>query len=188
MIIDPAPTLLGALLLLVVTLYRFRPHIRRWFGWRKPGQRRRERKARRNLATLATIPEPGRKFAYLRKIDPFTFEEMILEALEIRGHKVKRNHRYTGDGGIDGRAWLNGELYLIQAKRYSGHITPAHVREFSHLVNNHGCQGLFVHTGKTGDASRTLTNADPNISIISGQRLLDLLAYPEMVGERQSRA
>lgn len=179
MMLDPAPTLLGALLLLVVTLYRFRPHIRRWLGWRKPSQRRRERQARRILDKLATIPDPGRKFAYLRKIDPFTFEEMILEALEARGHKIKRNHRYTGDGGIDGRAWLNGELHLIQAKRYSGHIAPSHIRDFCRLVNTHECRGLFVHTGKTGNASRAVTNADPNISIISGQRLLDLLTLPK---------
>jgi len=188
MMLDPASTLLGALLLLVATLYRFRLHIRRWLGWRKPSQRRRERQARRILDKLATIPDPGRKFAYLRKVDPFTFEEMILEALELRGHKVKRNHRYTGDGGIDGRVWLNGELYIIQAKRYSGHITRSHVNDFSYLVENYNCKGLFIHTGRTGKASHHIANKDSRISIISGQRLLDLLAYPEMVGERQSRA
>lgn len=98
-------------LIVLALLSRFAIPIARLFGWRKRSHRRRERQARQSLKKLAEIPEPGRKFAYLRKIDPFTFEEMILEAYELRGHKVKRNHRYTGDGGIDGKVWLNGELH-----------------------------------------------------------------------------
>lgn len=173
----PQPVLFGGLVALLL-VYHFLTPLLRLLGWRKPNQRRRERQARRSLAKLAEIPEPGRKFLYLRKVDPFTFEEMILESFELRGHKVKRNHRYTGDGGIDGRVWLNGELHLIQAKRYAGHISAKHMKEFSHLVTRTGCKGIFVHTGKTGSTSRDIANNDTNISIISGQRLLDLLTPP----------
>lgn len=171
----PLPVLIISLVALAL-LFNYGVPILRWLGWRKPSQRRRERQARLNLVALAEIPEPGRKFAFLRKIDPFTFEEMILESYELRGHRVKRNHRYTGDGGIDGRVWLDGELHLVQAKRYASHISAAHMREFCHLVAAQGCKGLFVHTGRTGGASRSLANGDENVSIVSGQRLLDLLA------------
>lgn len=171
----PLPVLIAVLAALVL-LSKYGVPILRWLGWRKPSQRRRERQARLNLVKLAGIPEPGRKFAFLRKVDPFTFEEMILESYELRGHKVKRNHRYTGDGGIDGRVWLDGELHLVQAKRYAGHISAAHMRDFCHLVAAKGCKGLFVHTGRTGGASRTLASDDENVTIVSGQRLLDLLA------------
>lgn len=172
----PSSTLITFFSLVAIALIsRFAVPILRLLGWRKPSQRRRERQARRSLEKLLSIPEPGRKFAYLRKIDPFTFEEMILEAYKLNGHKIKRNHRYTGDGGIDGRVWLDDELHLIQAKRYSGHINASHVRDFCALVAGKGCKGIFVHTGKTGEASRSLANCDPAVSMISGQRLLELL-------------
>lgn len=170
----PAPALAAGLSLLALAL-RFRVQILRLFGWRKASHRRRARQAKRNLETLATIPEPGRKFAYLRTIEPFTFEEMLLETFEQRGYKVKRNDRYSGDGGIDGRVWLDGELFLIQAKRYTNHISAAHVEDFCNLVDAQGCKGFFIHTGRTGDASRTLAKGRENVWIISGDRLLALL-------------
>ena len=71
-----------------------------------------------SLWRLRRIKEPGRQIHYLRQVNPFLFEEMILTALKRHGFKIKRNRRYTGDGGIDGQAWWNGQHYLIQAKRY----------------------------------------------------------------------
>ncbi len=38
--------------------------------------------------------------------------------------------------------------YLIQAKRYRGHIALQHVQEFEKLLKRHNCRGLFCHTGK----------------------------------------
>ncbi|PCF94101.1 restriction endonuclease [Vreelandella nigrificans] len=168
-------SLLIFLLVALVLLSNFTMPILRLFGWRKRSHRQKERQARRSLAVLTTIQEPGRKFAYLRKVDPFVFEEMILEAYEQQGYKVKRNHRYTGDGGIDGRVYLDGQLHLIQAKRYAGHISAAHVREFCQIVAVKGCKGIFVHTGRTGSASHYSAKCNGNVTIISGQRLLDLL-------------
>lgn len=170
----PVPVLISGVVILLL-LGNFGVPLLRLMGWRKPSHRRRERQARSNLAKLAEIQEPARKFAFLRSINPFTFEEMILETFEQRGYKVKRNTRYTGDGGIDGRVWLNGDLFLIQAKRYAGHIRAAHVEEFCRLVDNKGCKGFFIHTGRTGDASRLLANTQCNVWIISGGKLLDLL-------------
>lgn len=170
----PLPVLITGLVLLAL-LSNFGRPLLRLLGWRKPAHRRRERQARQSLAKLAEIPDPGRKFAFLRSINPFTFEEMILETFEQRGYKVKRNTRYTGDGGIDGRVWLDGDLFLIQAKRYAGHISAAHVQEFCRMVDGKGCKGFFIHTGKTGDASRLLANNQANVWIISGGTLLDLL-------------
>jgi len=152
------------------------PAILRALGWRKPGQRRRARAARRVLAKLESIDHEAARLAYLRNIDPFVFEELILEAFERRGLRVKRNQRYTGDGGIDGCVWTaDGQLHLIQAKRYASHINPQHVRDFSALLTQRNCKGFFVHTGKTGRLSNKLANADPRMTVISGSRLLRLL-------------
>lgn len=179
LIFQSIPLPLWAGLVVLLLLKTFGVAILRFLGWRKPSHRRKERQACRSLAQLANISDPGRQFGYLRKVDPFVFEEMILEAYERRGHKVKRSHRYTGDGGIDGRVWIDGRLHLIQAKRYSGHINVAHVWDFCQLVAARGCGGIFVHTGRTGGASRRLAAGNESVSIISGQRLLDLLTVKQ---------
>lgn len=144
--------------------------------WRRRSQKRRIRSARHVIDTLRSFEHDAQRFAYLRKIDPFVFEELILEAFERRQFKIQRGVRYTGDGGIDGQFWSrHGDLYLIQAKRYSSHISAQHVRDFSKLVSMRKCKGVFVHTGRTGSMARTLAKENPAISIISGKRLLKLL-------------
>jgi len=46
-------------------------------------------------------------FAYLRKVEPFIVEELVLSALDQREDiKIQRNKRYTGDNGVDGRFYI----------------------------------------------------------------------------------
>ncbi|BBU78781.1 hypothetical protein EIMP300_01810 [Escherichia coli] len=75
------------------------------------------------------------------------FEELLLEGFEAHGFRTIRNKRYTGDGGIDGQVIIGKYRYLIQAKRYRGHIALQHVQEFEKLLKRHNCRGLFCHTG-----------------------------------------
>jgi restriction system protein len=133
-----------------------------------------QRTAGRVAVRLSTLPGFPQKLAYLRKINPFVFEEMLLDAFESGGHRVQRNKRYTGDGGIDGKVWIENKLYLIQAKRYTGHIAISHIREFEELLNKHDCEGYFCHTGKTRESGKLLAKSG-RVKIISGQRLLDLI-------------
>jgi restriction system protein len=114
-----------------------------------------------------------RTLAYLRKIDPFVFEEVILSAIKIQKLKIKRNSRYTGDGGIDGQFWANRKHYLIQAKRYKGYITKSHVVEFKNLCSKNKTLGVFIHTGKIGKQTKLeFTN---EMKSISDQELVDFL-------------
>lgn len=110
--------------------------------------------------------------AYLRKIDPYVFEELLLEALLKKGFEITRNKRYSGDGGIDGKAHLNGQLYYVQAKRYQKYIALKHLDQFQTKVGKD--KGLFVHTGKTGKDTYDKFRHS-NVEIISGKRLIDLL-------------
>ena len=114
----------------------------------------------------------GWLIAYLRKIDPFVFEELILLAFRKKGYRIKRNKKYTHDGGIDGKVFKGREKYLIQAKRYASYIRPEHVKQFSEVCRKNRCYGYFIHTGKTGS---NLKNEMPeNIRIISGKKLYEL--------------
>ncbi|MHB8252363.1 MAG: restriction endonuclease [Acidiferrobacter sp.] len=151
----------------------------RFLGW---GHRRRIRQARRVLTKirpwLATNTGAARVFGYLRKIDPLTFEELVLEAFVQSGLRVRRSRRYSGDGGIDGYVALNGRWIPIQCKRYANAINPQHVRAFVCLVQSQRSgMGFFIHTGRTGPQSReAIIVAQGCVTMISGQRLIALLS------------
>ncbi|NRA89367.1 MAG: restriction endonuclease, partial [Rhizobiales bacterium] len=115
----------------------------------------------------------ARIFRYLRKISPYIFEEMVLTAIQNKGHTITRSKSYSGDGGINGQCKIDGEIYLIQSKRYKGHINRKHVMTFDRLCHSKDVFGLFVHTGKTGGKSHS--KHFYNIDMISGDRLLKLL-------------
>lgn len=154
---------------------------RRWYRRHRRAARRLRRhhykqdQARRVLAKLHTIPILPQRLAYLRKIDPLTFEEMVLEAFARHGFEIHRNPRYSCDGGLDGAVRRGGKLYLIQAKRYAEHIHAPHVAAFGRLLDARRCSGFFCHTGRTGKAARTKAVAHSGMTILSGQRLLDFL-------------
>ena len=137
--------------------------------------RRYQRQAARVLVRLPQLSGDAQRLVYLRSINPYVFEELLLTALARRGHRILRNARYSGDGGIDGQVWLDGQRYLIQAKRYANAITLAHVAALNVLTREQGCRGLFVHTGRTGPKSRALLRDFPAITLLSGSRLLTLL-------------
>lgn len=150
-----------------------------WRFLRKGARARRHQRfrssAQRAFIRLTQVQSTGQQIAYLRLLNPFVFEELILDAFERAGHKVHRNRRYTGDDGIDGAVVIDGVLHLVQAKRYAKHIKLAHVQQFVLLVRRRRCRGLFCHTGKTGASVRALAKASPEIRILSGATLLGIL-------------
>ena len=88
---------------------------------------------------------PMRILGYLRKIDPYVFEELVLTALAEQGLIVIRNTSYSGDGGLDGEFCYKGGRYLMQAKRYESAINAAHVEEFGKLIEERPRPGRFVY-------------------------------------------
>lgn len=113
--------------------------------------------------------------SYLRKIDPYVFEELILNCFEFKGLKVIKNKSYSGDGGLDGMVIETKKKLLIQAKRYSNSVKTSHIEDFSTLIfNTNADGGYFIHTGKTSlKAYDKYKNS--NIKIISGQKLIDFI-------------
>lgn len=137
------------------------------------------RRSRRLLKKLRSFNGPARDaktFAYIRQIDPTGFEELILSALEQRGRFVLRNKCYTGDGGLDGRVLVPPFGWIpIQVKRYSKHVSHAHVHAFGELIETSGYRaGLFIHCGRSGKAVYSDVRGRP-LLLISGEKLLQLL-------------
>lgn len=119
---------------------------------------------------------------YLRKIDPYVFEELLLEAFEIKGYRVKRNKSYSNDGGVDGLIFNEkDERIFVQAKRYKGFVNRQHIHDFSRFISaNNAVGGYFIHTGKT---SKLILEQfrDSNIHIISGSKLVELITILKLI-------
>jgi len=131
------------------------------------GHARRLRAASRVLQRVSGFDD-ARMISYLRKTDPLALEELVLDAALRDGATILRNLRYTGDGGIDGRFYLDGKLVLVQAKRYSGAINSRHVVDFVALCGRENCAGIFVHTGST---PATVYGGLGSVKIVSGSKL-----------------
>ncbi|RSU55306.1 restriction endonuclease [Sphingobium yanoikuyae] len=171
------PVIAFIFILLLLALRHYRTPLRhRW-------RRRQARVMASQLCGRDRLQPPQLLYARLRAMDPLAFEELLLESFERRGHKVMRNRRYTGDGGIDGQVMIDGATWLIQAKRYAGAIRPEHVVAFDMLCQSRRCGGLFIHTGRTGPRSRLSVSHSGAVRIISGRTLLALLTggpFPDL--------
>lgn len=135
---------------------------------------RRAKKIYHKINTRKDRYSPAQLLTYLRHINPYVFEELLLYAFQCKGYKVIHNKRYSGDGGIDGQIIIDGNRIPIQAKRYASYIKREHITAFARVIEQkRKPYGLFIHTGRTGKGSGTLSYS--TVCIISGKRLLDLL-------------
>ncbi|MEZ8238632.1 MULTISPECIES: restriction endonuclease [Vibrio] len=114
------------------------------------------------------------KLAYLRKVNPYVFEEMILTALEYHGYTISRGTKYSNDGGIDGKVKIKGKWHLIQAKRYSGPIQSSHALNFDKVCQVNQTCGFFIHTGKTPFRKGRVQLK--NSAIVSGTSMLSMFS------------
>lgn len=138
---------------------------------------RQARKVLKKLKIIARQPNSGGKImVYLRKINPYVFEELILTVIEDSNIRIVRNTRYSGDGGVDGIFKLKKGRVLIQCKRYSNYINHQDVTRLCKSVKDDKYyMGIFVHTGKTGEKSKKASKEENNILFISGSILIDLI-------------
>jgi restriction system protein len=133
------------------------------------------KKGKQILKTINKLEHSGQKINYLKKINPYVFEELLLSAFKNKGFKIKRNKKYSGDGGIDGKVYNDQGLFLIQAKRYKDYIRKNQIDEFKiAIIKNMAIGGYFIHTGKTSPELMSYSK-DREIEIISGNKLIDLL-------------
>jgi len=145
----------------------------------RPAHRANVRRSRKVLRTLRSFGDPGgaaRSLAYLRRVEPLIFEEVVMSALEDAGVLVLRSCRYSGDGGVDGAFWCPEAGWMaVQAKRYAAHIDRQHVHEFANVVRRmQYAGGVFAHTGRSGTGVYEILPGS-GIIIYSGDRLIELI-------------
>jgi len=147
----------------------------------KQSHKWRLKSAVRALELIRNFQNKAQVVAYLRKLDPFVFEELLLLAIsKNKNCKIIRNHKYTGDGGIDGKFIYqhNGKeyLYVIQVKRYSSYVKNQDVLEFAKKIKEEQVyRGLFIHTGRSGVGVRKNIFYSNSIELISGNKLIYLI-------------
>jgi restriction system protein len=131
----------------------------------------------KKIKEINAIPNNGgRVINYLRKINPYVFEELVLSVIENSNVRVIRNKSYSNDGGIDGIFKLSKGKVLVQCKRYKSYINPKDVMQLSQTVKEQKYYfGIFVHTGKTGEKSKDNIKIENNTMIISGSLLINFL-------------
>jgi len=112
---------------------------------------------------------PMQRFAYIRKVDHFLFEDILMSSLELRGYPIVRTPA-TRDGGSDGFVTIGKYHVVIQAKRYKGRIAKEHVIALENLVRNTAKlhKGLFIHTGKSSKPILDYVRTSSHLELISG--------------------
>lgn len=119
----------------------------------------------------------------LQRMRPGEFEEHIAKMFSGLGYQAKATGR-SGDGGIDIELTKNGQLYLVQCKKYiTRKVDPHDIRDFyGAMGSRHVDRGYFVTTGIfTLEAERAAESLP--IELIYGSHLVQMLRDSGVLGE-----
>jgi restriction system protein len=123
--------------------------------------------------------------AKLLTYNPYAFEGICVDLLLAMGYGGSRKEfaevtKKSGDGGIDGlvkQDTLGLRNIYIQAKRWSGAVSEKVVKDFlGALAADKVTDGVIITTGEFTDGAMKLADtATANISLIDGERLVELM-------------
>ncbi len=123
--------------------------------------------------------------AKLASIDPFRFEQVVLDLLVKMGYGGSHKEaaavtQRTGDEGIDGlinEDRLGLDVIYIQAKRWKGNIGRQEIQNFvGALAGKKASKGVFITTSAFNDnATDYAAGLHQKIILIDGRRLAELM-------------
>lgn len=88
------------------------------------------------------------RFSDLLKMDPYQFEHFCASLLEEQGFEQIRVTRKSNDRGVDIIAFLSGERYVVQCKRYKDTVGSPEMQGFIGAMKNAGAEkGIYMTTG-----------------------------------------
>ncbi len=121
----------------------------------------------------------------LSKVDPYKFEELVLDLLQAIGYGGNRAEaaqvtKKSVDGGIDGiinEDRLGLDKIYIQAKRYSNTVPIKEVRDFAGaMLANSAHKGVFMTTSDFPSSAKEFAEKiDRTLILIDGKRLAALM-------------
>jgi len=123
--------------------------------------------------------------AKLAAIDPFRFEQVVLDLLVAMGYGGSRKEaaevtRKTGDEGIDGvinEDRLGLDVIYIQAKRWKSNVGRPEIQSFvGALAGKKANKGVFITTSEFHDnAQEYAISLHQKVVLIGGRRLAELM-------------
>jgi len=123
--------------------------------------------------------------AQLGKVDPFHFEQVVLDLLVKMGYGGSRKEaasvtQRTGDEGIDGvinEDRLGLDVIYVQAKRWKHNVGRPEIQNFvGALAGKKASKGIFITTsGFHDNATDYVGGLHQKIILIDGRRLAELM-------------
>lgn len=121
----------------------------------------------------------------LTKVDPYKFEELVLDLLEAIGYGGNRSEaaqvtKKSADGGIDGiinEDRLGLDKIYIQAKRYNNTVPVKEVRDFAGAMLAYNARkGVFITISDFPSSAKDFADKiDRTLILIDGKRLAELM-------------
>lgn len=122
---------------------------------------------------------------YLKNIDPYKFEILVLDLLQAMGYGGNRAEaakvtKKSGDSGIDGiinEDRLGLDKIYVQAKKWDNNVTISAIRDFGGTLLAHNARkGIFITTSDYPKSAITYCEkVDRTIILINGKRLTELM-------------
>lgn len=122
---------------------------------------------------------------YLGKVDPFRFEQVVLDVLVAMGYGGSRKEaakvtQKTNDAGIDGvinEDRLGLDVIYIQAKRWKATVGRQEIQSFvGALAGKKASKGIFITTSDfNANAQEYAASLQQKIVLIDGRRLAELM-------------
>jgi restriction system protein len=105
------------------------------------------------------------------------FEDLVVAYYGNLGYQVDHTGRDAADGGVDVVLAKGGRRWLVQCKHYrSQWIEEKPLRELLGLVTSRKASGgIFVACGVFDDAALAFAKANPNLQLVGGEQLRDLI-------------
>lgn len=123
--------------------------------------------------------------AQLSKVDPFRFEQIVLDLLVRMGYGGSRKEaaavtKKGGDEGIDGvinEDRLGLDVIYVQAKRWKGNIGRQEIQGFvGALAGKKAAKGIFITTSEfNANAKDYAEGLHQKVVLIGGRRLAELM-------------
>lgn len=117
-----------------------------------------------------------RNLETLQEMTWLEFEHLVGEIYRRQGYRIEEKGGSGPDGGVDVVLRRNGEMVLVQCKRWRNQqVGVSPVRELRGVVaNEKATRGIFVASGGYTQAALSEAGGQPPLELIDGPQLLKL--------------